>query len=349
MIAANWLALHLGGRATVLRASVQRPRLWLLMVILAGLVGAALPLVWLGQPAQEETQALERTGASLRGERDRARARLDASAREIERIETELTELPQAEPNGAPADALLPHRLAVHHGLHLERLKTASSEGGPMPRAASAPAERPAPLTLQVRGSYRSLLAYLAALEQTGPAWSIRQLQLSAGRPYAHRMSLVLEPVPPSPWTVPQPSQMLVLGTISDPLGLPLETLWARADPPPPAPRNTAPVEPSPPQDPLAGLPPAWRSEFERQRGPLESLALQELFLTGTLKRGQAWLALMRVGSVVHTVAVGDYIGPDLGRVQAVDETGLELREIRRDPSGRWVEQLRRWPLGVLP
>ena len=349
MIAADGLVLRLSGRATVLRASVESPRLAVFMVILAGLVGAALPLVWLGQPAQEETQALERAGASLRGERDRARARLDASAREIERLETELADLPQAEANGAPVDALLPHRLAVQQGLHLERLKSASSEGGPMPRAASAPDDGSAPLTLQVRGSYRSLLAYLAALEQTGPAWSIRQLQLSAGRSSAHRMSLVLEPLPPSPWTVPQPSQMLALGTISDPMGLPSEPRWARTDPSPTATRSTEPVEPSLPPDPLAGLPPAWRSEFERQRGPLESLAIQELFLTGTLKRDQAWLALMRVGAVVHAVAVGDYIGPDLGRVQAVNETGLELREIRRDPSGRWVEQLRRWPVGGLP
>ena len=74
MIAADGLVLRLSGRATVLRASVQSPRLAVFMVILAGLVGAALPLVWLGQPAQEETQALERAGASLRGERDRARA-----------------------------------------------------------------------------------------------------------------------------------------------------------------------------------------------------------------------------------------------------------------------------------
>jgi hypothetical protein len=318
------------------------------MSVLAGLTGVAVPLVWLGRPAHEQAQALQQALSSLRVERDAVHARLQASLQELARMEAELAAVPQAEVAGASADALLPHRLALSHGLRLRRLKSASPEGSPVPSSSSS-AEKPAPLTLQVQGSYRSLLDYLAALGQTGPAWSLKQLQISAGRPQAHRLSLVLEPLPPSRWGQMPANRGSASSALGDPFGLPAEPLWARAEPAPSAPRETVVVEPAPAADRLADVPQAWRAEFERQRGPLEAMALQELFFTGTLRRDRVWVALMRAGSALHPVVPGDYIGPDLGRVQVVDETGLELREIRRDASGRWVEQVRRWPVGGMP
>ncbi len=336
-----------GARPGVLRPSIPMPRGWWLMTALAGLAGVALPLAWLGPQAHEQEQALQQALASLRVERDAARTGLQTRLQGLERMEAELAALPRAQTASAPADALLLQRLALAHGLRLEQLKFASREGSLTP-GPSASAEKPAPLTLQVRGGYRSLLDYLAALEQTGPAWSLKQLQISAGRPRGHRLSLVLDPIAPSPWGRVHPPRVLAHGRLGDPFGVPPEPLWARAEPPA-VPRETVSAEPAPAVDRLAGLPQAWRAEFERQRGPLEALALRELFLTGTFRQGRVWVALMRAGPLVHTVAVGDYIGPDLGRVQGVDETGLELREIRRDASGRWVEQVRRWPVGGVP
>jgi Tfp pilus assembly protein PilP len=46
---------------------------------------------------------------------------------------------------------------------------------------------------------------------------------------------------------------------------------------------------------------------------------------------------------------VGDYLGPDHGRVQAVDQDGLDLRELKRDAQGHWTEQMRRWRVGAAP
>ncbi len=348
MSASIALRFGVGASGRVLRSSAAMPRAWPLMLLLAGVIGAALPVMGLGPRAYEQRQALQQSGDALSRQREAARARLEATTQHLERLQAELVALPRAPAVADPPDALLTHRLALVHGVHLERLKTGARQGGPGLPVVTAPAEAAAAWTLQVRGSYRSLLAYLAALEQTGPAWSLKELQLSAGRPNAHRLGLVLEPLPASPWISPQAPRLLNYRMMGDPLGLPPERLWARSEVPVLTSQSQPRIEP-PPVDPLADLPQVWRPEFERLRGPLESLALKDFFLAGTLRQGRVWVALMRAGSMVHAVAVGDYIGPDLGRVQSVDETGLELREIRRDPSGRWAEQVRRWPVGGAP
>lgn len=159
-----------------------------------------------------------------------------------------------------------------------------------------------------------------------------------------HSLELQIEALNPSRWLPPPAPEPLNWAGTGDPLGLPAErspTRLAATD-------KTAPPEPVP-VDPLASMPPAWRAEWDRPRGPLESLSLKDLTLSGTLKKGTVWTALVRSGAVIHSLAVGDYIGPDLGRVQQVDEAGLELREIRRNLQGQWVEQSRRWPVGGAP
>lgn len=348
MSASSALRFGVGASGRVMRSSAATPRAWPLMLLLAGVIGAALPVIGLGPQAYEQRQASRQASDALRGQRDAARARLEVGTQNLERLKAELAALPGAEAVVDPPDALLTHRLALEHAVRLERLNAGPQRGKSGSPAAVAPNEAATPWTLQVRGSYRSLLAYLSALEQTGPAWSLKRLQISAGQPNAHRLSLVLEPLPPSRWTSPQAPRMMTYRMVGDPFGLPTERLWARSEVPAVL-LQSQPRTELPPADPLADLPQVWRAEFERPRGPLESLALKDFFLTGTLKQGRVWVALLRAGSAVHTVAVGDYVGPDLGRVQSVDESGLELREIRRDPSGRWVEQVRRWPVGGSP
>lgn len=361
------LKWRIGAWRSVHRSPVRRPRLWPLLLFLSGLMGAAAPLVWLGMPAYEEQQALRLSLESVKREREAARARLELSSDRLNRLQAQVTSLPQVEPVGEAADALMPQQLALAHALHLEQFRWVSREGGSAPRAAGASSATPDHWVVQVRGPYRSLLAYLSALEQSGPAWSLKQLQLTAGRSGKHRLRVMLVPLPSSRWTSARSVPTAMSTRMGDPFGLPVEPMVSRPQAPegsgsmalepasaPPAVRTSAPTgspqpEPPPPRDPWADLPQAWRMELERERAPLESLPLTQFFFAGTLRQGQTWRALMRVGSVVHSVAVGDYLGPDLGRVQSVTETGLELREIRRDASGRWIEQLRRWPVGGSP
>jgi len=58
---------------------------------------------------------------------------------------------------------------------------------------------------------------------------------------------------------------------------------------------------------------------------------------------------MLRLEQRVHVLRAGDYLGPELGRVRRIDEQGLWLRELVRDASGRWSEQLRHWRVGQTP
>lgn len=314
--------------------------LWML-----ALVGFMVPLIGLGRQGPAQWQSLQASTALQRFERDALRLRLAQAQQGVAAMQAQVDAWPQLDQVPAPPDALALHRLALEHGLRIERLKPGPSEAQSTAAGVAATAARP--WTLQVRGSYPALLAYLEALAQTGPAWRLQQLQWSAGGRELHRLQLLLEALPPSRWMLVE-SMVAARLDAPDPFGLPSEERVPR---PPITADEALQARSGPPlsADPLADFPQNWRSELERSRGPLEAIALKEAALTGTVRQGQVWLALVRVGSLIHTLAVGDYIGPDLGRVITIDETGLELREIRRDAQGRWQEQLRSWPVGGMP
>jgi hypothetical protein len=113
------LKWRIGAWRSVHRSPVRRPRLWPLLLFLSGLMGAAAPLVWLGVPAYEEQQALRLSLESVKREREAARARLELSSDRLKRLQAQVTSLPQVEPVGEAADALMPQQLALAHALHL--------------------------------------------------------------------------------------------------------------------------------------------------------------------------------------------------------------------------------------
>jgi Tfp pilus assembly protein PilP len=311
------------------------------------IVGLALPWVLLGLGLWDESEQLAQRQLLLLREQADAQSRLQALQGQL---------LPPASPSTAaeasiaqPAAArLMLHRLALQHGVHLEQLKS-SGEGvsrmgavGPASAAGQGPtAARDNGLRVQLRGSYGALLGFVRALGEAGPLWALRQLHLVAGAQREHRLTLVLDALPVGPWLTPTTARPFGASARPrfDPFSAPME--------------SAAPVvrESEPPalKDPLADVPEHWRPEFLRERQPLEALPLRDLIFAGTLRQGASWLALIRGRDAVHTVKVGDYLGPDLGRVQRIDEDGLDLRELRRDGSGRWTEHLRRWRVGGAP
>jgi Tfp pilus assembly protein PilP len=315
--------------------------------VFAAILGLALPWVLLGLGLWDESEQLAQRQLLLLREQAEAQSRLQALQGQL---------LPPASPSIAaeasiaqPAAArLMLHRLALQHGVHLEQLKS-SGEGGSRAGAvgpASAPGQGPIAagdkgLRVQLRGSYGALLGFVRALGGAGPLWALRQLHLVAGAQREHRLSLVLDALPVGPWLTPTAAR--AFGASARPMFDPFSAPMERAAP---AVRES---EPPVVKDPLADVPEHWRPEFLRERQPLEALLLRDLIFAGTLRQGASWLAMMRGRDAVHTVKVGDYLGPDLGRVQQIDEDGLDLRELRRDGSGRWTEHLRRWRVGGAP
>jgi len=295
--------------------SAHRPalaRLWLGGLLMAAL-GLSLPLVL--AEGSEEGQSLERKRLELEAQLTRERRALQQMQAALEMAAE------PAPPASAAFDRLMLHRLALAQGLRVQALK--SDE----PAAASSGTR------LELGGPFGALRAFLQTMARSEVAWGLKEMRLSAGE-QGHRLSLRLQALPLGPWMQGLgPSGPLARSLGPDPFAAP----------------TVASMTPPASADPLAGMPAQWRAEFSRERQPLEALALGELFFTGTFRQGSAWVALIRSGRVVHTVKVGDYLGPDWGRVQAVDQDGLDLRELKRNGQGLWSEQLRRWAVGAAP
>jgi type IV pilus assembly protein PilP len=75
-------------------------------------------------------------------------------------------------------------------------------------------------------------------------------------------------------------------------------------------------------------------------RRPLDVLPLADMRLVGSLRRGSEALAMLRVQGLFYTVRVGDKIGQDQGRVSAITQSGLLVRESALSAVGRPSERI---------
>ena len=168
----------------------------------------------------------------------------------------------------------------------------------------------------------------IAALGEPAQAVRVRRYQLQSGPAGAHLADMHVELPAGLLQTVSTgaaPGRSYQAASSADPLGEP------------------------PPIDPWAGVPAHWRAELARPKLMLETSPLSAYALTGTLERGGEWLALLQGEGMLHTVRVGDPLGPDAGRVLRIAEHGLWLREIVRDSQGRWSDHQRQWRVGEKP
>lgn len=80
-------------------------------------------------------------------------------------------------------------------------------------------------------------------------------------------------------------------------------------------------------------------AEINRRREPLESFPLDSMSMVGSLNREGRPFALLRVDNLLYQVKVGDYLGQNYGRITAITETEVTLREIVQDATGEWIER----------
>jgi len=80
-------------------------------------------------------------------------------------------------------------------------------------------------------------------------------------------------------------------------------------------------------------------SELNRRKEPLEAYPLDSMAMVGSVARGPQPFALLRVDNLLYQVKVGDYLGPNFGRVTRIAETEVMLREIVQDAAGEWIER----------
>lgn len=77
-----------------------------------------------------------------------------------------------------------------------------------------------------------------------------------------------------------------------------------------------------------------------RAREELEKYSLDSLHMVGTmLNDGVTWGIVRAPNNSIVRVRKGNYMGQNYGKIVAITETKIELREIVPDGRGGWIEQ----------
>lgn len=79
--------------------------------------------------------------------------------------------------------------------------------------------------------------------------------------------------------------------------------------------------------------------ELSRRKEPLEATPLDTVVMVGSLTKAGQPVALVRVDKLIYQVRVGNYLGQNYGRITAVTEANVVLREIVQDAAGEWIER----------
>lgn len=80
--------------------------------------------------------------------------------------------------------------------------------------------------------------------------------------------------------------------------------------------------------------------EMSRRKEPLEAYPLDAMAMVGSLNKAGRPTALLKVDKLLYQVQVGNYLGQNYGRITAITETAIQLREIVQDATGDWIERM---------
>ena len=83
------------------------------------------------------------------------------------------------------------------------------------------------------------------------------------------------------------------------------------------------------------------RPDLNRPREALEAYPLESLKYVGNLQKGRLRYALLRApDNAINQVAIGNYLGQNLGMVVDISDNEIKIKEIVQDElSGDWVER----------
>ena len=80
--------------------------------------------------------------------------------------------------------------------------------------------------------------------------------------------------------------------------------------------------------------------DFNRRKEPLEAYPLENLKMVGTLQQQKVMHALVRSpDNNLFRVRAGNYMGQNFGRIVAINDTTIALKEIVQDSNGNWEEK----------
>jgi type IV pilus assembly protein PilP len=76
-----------------------------------------------------------------------------------------------------------------------------------------------------------------------------------------------------------------------------------------------------------------------RRREPLEAYPLEALKMVGVLKQKGFFAIIKTPDNSLIRVQPGNYLGQNFGRIVAVSDTSIKLKEIVQDSNGNWEEK----------
>ncbi len=189
--------------------------------------------------------------------------------------------------------------------------------------------QRTQPFTLQVRGSFQELLAFLRTLSRLPRLLTLQDFSLQVADA--------------APWLDLQVSGRAYL----DP-GVAGAVGGTRLAASPDAVMEQPVADASPPRSPFEPWPAAGPTPRVQQHSPtparprdyLEHFALDTLTLVGTVARsGRVWALIRDESSRVSPVTVGSYVGLNQGRIRAIAATRVDLVERVARDDGVWIER----------
>lgn len=86
--------------------------------------------------------------------------------------------------------------------------------------------------------------------------------------------------------------------------------------------------------------------DMERHREPLEEVPLEGIKMVGYLYQANVGHAIVRSpDGKLHRVKVGNYMGPNFGKIISVTDAEIKLKEQVQDSAGDWTERISILPL----
>jgi type IV pilus assembly protein PilP len=80
--------------------------------------------------------------------------------------------------------------------------------------------------------------------------------------------------------------------------------------------------------------------DLNRRREPLEAFPLESLRMVGTLEQKKEIYALVKSpDNSIFRVKLGNYMGQNFGRIMAITESSIRLKEIHQGSGGNWEEK----------
>jgi len=88
-----------------------------------------------------------------------------------------------------------------------------------------------------------------------------------------------------------------------------------------------------------------FKPDTARSKELLENFPLDTFVMVGVIQKGGIHYALLQIDRAVYQVRLGQRIGQNYGRVTAVSEAAVTIKEVVQDAGGEWVERISRLEL----